>query len=145
MPHRSMTDRVVVKRHINGTFLSTQTPASGVDLRGLKSAEVIVDIGAVTSIAGNSWTFALQHSDAAGSGFAAVEADDVVIQQDGAALAANGVFATVDAAEEDDAIYRVGYVGTKRYVRVVATAGGTPGNTPIAVVVVGEPNLAPAT
>ena len=51
---------------------------------------------------------------------------------------------TVGAAK-DDAVYRVGYVGIRRYLRVVATAANTPGNTPIAVLVVGEKLLsAPA-
>ena len=144
MSNRSMTDRITVKRHINGTVSTTQTPTNGVDLQGLASAEIVVDIGAVTNIANSpqpSWTFALQHSDTVNSGFAAVEATDAVLP-DGAALGANGVFATVDDAAEDDAIYRIGYIGNKRYVRVVATAANTPGNTPICVTVAGEELLA---
>lgn len=143
MNNRSMHDRVEVKRHINGAVSSTQTPSNGVDLQDLHTAEIVVDIGTVTNIANSpqpSWTFALQHSDTVNSDFEAVESTDVVLP-DGDSLGASGVFATVDAAAEDDAIYRVGYVGAKRYVRVVATAANTPGSTPIAVVVVGEKML----
>jgi len=141
--NRSMTDRVTTFRHINGTVATTQTPSTGVDLQDVASAEVLVDIGTVTNIANSpqpSWTFALQHSDTSNASFAAVDSTDVVLP-DGAALGASGVFATVDAAAEDDAQYRVGYVGVKRYIRVVATAANTPGNTPITVVVVGEKKL----
>lgn len=141
--NRSLTDRVTALPHYVGTYTTTQTPASGVDVKALKSAEILVYIGAITNIANSptpSWTFALQHSDTSNANFAAVEAADVVMEG-GATLGANGVFATVDAAAEDDAVYRVGYVGAKRYVRVVATAANTPGNTAIAVSVVGEPLL----
>lgn len=141
--NRSLTDRVTAARHINAAATTTQTPSTGVDLQDLASAEVVVDIGTITNIASSpvpSWSFALQHSDAAGSGFAAVDAADAVLP-DGVALGASGVFATVNTAALDDAIYRVGYVGSKRYIRVVATAADTPGATPICVTVVGEKKL----
>jgi hypothetical protein len=110
---------------------------------GLFSAEIVADVGAVPNIANSpqpGWTLALQHSDAAASGFAAVASTDVVLP-DGDALGGSGVFATIDAAVEDDTIYRLGYVGNKRYVRVVATAANTPGATPVCVNVLGEKML----
>ena len=139
--NRSMTDRITVLRHLLGAYTTTQTPSTGVDVKTLKTAEVIVDIGTVTNIANSpqpSWAFALQHSDTSNASFTAVESTDVVLP-DGGALGASGLFATVDAAAEDDAVYRIGYVGGKRYIRVVATAANTPGSTPIGVHIVGEP------
>jgi hypothetical protein len=51
---------------------------------------------------------------------------------------------TIDGVSEDDEAYRVGYIGTKRYVRVVAIAANAPGNTPLSVLaVLGHPDLAP--
>jgi len=145
--HRSLTDRIEVRRHLNGTFSATQTPADGVDTKGLRNAEVMIDIGAVPNIANvpqPSWSFALQHSDSVNANFEAVSEGDVALP-DGATLSGGGVFAIVDAAAKDDAIFRVGYVGIRRYVRVVATATNTPGSTPIAALVVGEKLLsAPA-
>lgn len=144
--NRSMNDRIAVKRHYGGTYTSTQTPSSGVDVSDLVSAEILVDIGTITNIANSpvpSWTFALQHSDSESADFEAVASADVALNSgnnDGAV--SSGVFATVDAAAEDDTVYRVGYIGTKRYVRVVATAADTPGATPISVLVVGERRLA---
>lgn len=139
--NRSMTDRITVLRHLLGAYTTTQTPSNGVDVKPLKTAEVVVDIGAITNIANSpapSWAFALQHSDSVSSDFAAVESTDVVMP-DGGTLGASGQFALVNAAAEDDTVYRVGYVGGKRYIRVVATAANTPGSTPIGVQVVGEP------
>lgn len=137
MTNRSMTSDLAVASHIGGTVATTQTPSNGVDLQGAFAAEVLAYIGTVTNIANSpqpSWTLTLQHSDTSNSGFAAVADSDVVLE-DGGSIA-SGVFATVDDAAEDDAWFRIGYVGGKRYIRVVATAANTPGNTPVAVCVV---------
>lgn len=140
MTLRSITASMQMLEHYCGTYTATQTPSSGVDLKGLRQAEVVVYVGAVTNIDASpddaSWTFTLEHSDLESSGFAAVADDDVVLE-DGGSIS-SGLFATVDAAAEDEAIYRVGYVGSKRFLRVVATAASTPGDSPIAVMVVGE-------
>lgn len=80
--NRSMTDRIAVLYHLIRAFTTTQTPANGVDVKGLKTAEIIVEIGTITNIANSptpSWAFALQHSDTVNSGFAAVESTDVVM------------------------------------------------------------------
>lgn len=139
MTHRSMTARLDALEHLIGTFSTTQTPSSGVDVKGLRSAEVVVYVGTVTNIntsPGPGWTFTLQDSDSESASFGAVDDVDVVVE-DGGSIS-SGVFATIDDDTDDDKIYRVGYVGDKRYIRVVATAVATPGNTPISVMVLGE-------
>lgn len=144
MPNRSLTDRLGHLVHWTKTVTATETPSAGVDLLGAVRAEVIVGIGTVTNIANSpqpSWTFTLQHSDAAGSGFAAVGDTDVAIPTGQDAIS-SGLFATVNAADEDDAVFRIGYIGNKRYIRVVATAANTPGATPISVIVATEKALA---
>lgn len=131
---------------------TTQTPASGVDLRGFDAAEFVITIGTITNIANSpapSWSFKLQESDAAATDFADVTDSAVVLVGSAASPvtapdASSGVFLVVDSASEDGAVYRVGYVGTKRYVRVVATAANTPGATPLAILaLLGKPGLAP--
>lgn len=127
--------------HFADTLSSTNDP-DGVDLQGFTSATVICSIGAITNVTNSpqpSWTLKLQESDSASSGFSDVDEDDMLVDygnNDGSVT--SGVFATVDDAGEDDANYTVGYIGTKQYIRVVATAANTPGNTPIAVSVVKE-------
>lgn len=143
MPNRSITDRIKTRFHYAGAYTATQTPAAGVDISGLHTVCALVAIGAITNIANSpkpSWTFALQHSDTSNADFAAVASTDVVMK-DAVALGANGVFATVNTAALDETVYRVGYVGAKKYLRVVATAANTPGSTPITVLFVGEPLL----
>ncbi len=146
--HRSLNDRIVTKRHYGGTYTTTQTPTNGVDLQDLASAEIVVDIGAITNVANSpqpSWAFSLEHSDTIDSGFEAVAETDVARGSGNNEALSSGVFATVDDAAEDDTVYRIGYVGGKRYVRVPSTAANTPGATPITVMVIGEPLLKPGT
>ena len=51
-----------------------------------------------------------------------------------AAVDSSGIYATVDAAAEDDAAYPIGYTGPERYVRIVCTKTGTHSNgTPIGI------------
>lgn len=120
------------------TVTATETPSTGIDLKGFSSCTVVCSVGTITNVANSpqpSWTLALQHSDD-NSAFSAVASTDVNLtygKNDGSIT--NGVFATIDAAAEDDAIFTIGYIGVKRYIRVVATAANTPGATPIAVTV----------
>lgn len=133
-------------------YTTTQTPSSGVDRDGFSGVEFLIGIGTVANIANSpqpTWTFHLEHSDSASSGFAAVtDANDVLIGSSKSPVttpnASTGVFLTIDDAAEDALCYSVGYVGTKRYVRVVATAANTPGSTPmfIAALLV-RPAIAP--
>lgn len=131
---------------------AANTPANGVDLKGFDSAEFLISLGTITNIAESptpSWSFHLEESDSQASGFTAVtDANDVLV---GSAKSpattpntSTGVFLTVDAASEDGTTYRIGYRGSKRYARVVATPNETPGSTPYSVVaVLGHPHLAP--
>jgi hypothetical protein len=131
---------------------STNTPASGVDNRGFDSQEFLISIGTIANVANSpqpSWAFKLQHSDSASSDFEDVTDADYVLTGSAsspvtAPNSSTGVFLTVDAAAEDAKTYRVGYVGPKRYSRVVATAANTPGNTPYSVVcLLGNAGLRP--
>jgi len=141
MANRSMTAMLVALFHYAGQYSATQTPSTGVDTKGYDAIEAVVTAGDVsnvqTSPVGPGWTFALEHSDD-NSSFSAVSADDAVMPG-GGDIGANGVFGTIDDSADDSACFRVGYVGDKRYVRVVATAVNTPGNTPIAVCFLGRP------
>ena len=129
-----------------GSKTASHEPTTGQDLKGIRSAVFACSIGAVTNIANSpqpSWTFALEESDD-NSTFADVAEADVLLdygRNDGAI--ASGIFATINAAAEDDLTYTIGYIGTKRYVRVVATAANTPGATPIVVNAIMEAMINP--
>jgi hypothetical protein len=125
--------------HFCKSLTATETPSTGVDLKGFNSATIIAAIGTITNIANSpvpSWTLKLEESDSAATGFSAVAEADMLLDygnNDGSVT--TGVWATIDAAAEDDKIYTCGYIGTKRYIRVIATAADTPGATPVTVVI----------
>lgn len=129
--------------------LAADTNGTGVDLLGYDSATVIiaVGIGGITFSGTNKVEFKLEHSDD-NSSFSAVAQSDV-ISAPGAAITVGtgGIVRTLDAAKAaaDTVPTRIGYVGTKRYLRVVADFSGTHGTgTPIyAAVQRGDARLGP--
>lgn len=153
MIRRDLHSNIKAVQHIAAAAVTTtQTPSNGVDLAGFSSVEFLIAIGAVANIANSpqpTWAFKLQHSDSPSSNFADVtEAGDVLVESAKSPVAApnasTGVFLTIDDAAEDAQVYRVGYIGTKRYVRVVATAANSPGSTPLSVIaLLGDPALRP--
>lgn len=87
---------------------ATATSAA-IDLQGFNSAEVLINTGAVAGA--GDYTTKLQESDTTTSGdFTDVAAANLL-----------GTFPTNLAA---DSVYRVGYKGTKRYLRTVTTKNG---------------------
>jgi hypothetical protein len=81
----------------------------GVDLQGFEGALVLIQTGVITD---GTHAFEVQESDDNVTFTAVADAD------------LQGTEPSVGATD-DDKVYRIGYVGTKRYVRVVSTASGT--------------------
>ncbi|MBA5779490.1 hypothetical protein H2509_20360 [Stappia sp. F7233] len=82
---------------------------AGVDLRDFDGAMVMIDAGSWTD---GTHTFEVQESDD-NVAFAAVAADDLL-----------GSEPVVGGATDDDQIYKVSYIGTKRYIRAAVTVAG---------------------
>ena len=110
----------------------------GVDLQGFEAVAVAVDTGAegITLSSSNKIEFELEHSDD-DSTYTDVAQADVI----GVTLGSGGLFLTLDANGETPQISEIGYVGGKRYIRVVANFSGTHGTgTPIsAFAILGKP------
>lgn len=98
---------------VNSIAPATHTASAtgaGIDLQGFEGAVVMVAVGTWTD---GSHTFEVQESGD-NSTFAAVADADL-----------QGSEPVVDGADDDATVYKIGYLGTKRYVRVVATVSGT--------------------
>lgn len=95
---------------LNTAARTATTNGTGVDLQGFEGAMATVVFGTWTD---GTHTPSLQESDD-NSTFTNVAAGD---QQ--------GTFTAVNAAGGSNTIQRVGYLGTKRFVRVVMTCAGT--------------------
>ena len=100
-----------------------------IDRQGFESLEFSCIVGVDAGLDGsNHLQFKLQHGDAANLSDAA----DVVIGDligsltGGITAVVTGIFAIVDATAEDDVVFKIGYKGIKRYVRLsVIVTGAT--------------------
>ena len=89
--------------------LAATTTGPAIDLLGFESAALVINTGAIVSA--GDFTAKLQESDTTTSGDFANVAD----------TALQGEF---PASLEADSVVKVGYVGFKRYVRLVVTKNG---------------------
>lgn len=107
---------------------TTTATGSTVDRQGFYSATVIIIAGAVSGA--GSTTPSLLESDESGANFTTVGAGDLI-----------GNFSAITNVA--NVIQRVGYRGTKRYLRVVGTVSGTHEVAYAGTVVLGHPRHAP--
>ncbi len=109
-----------MRKDLYSNFAAVQAVASGsksdavegvaIDLKGFYSALFVVNTGTVTG--DGDFSFKVQESDEAGSGFADVDADDVI--------------GTAPATMAATSAYKLGYRGSKRFIRLAVTkTGGT--------------------
>lgn len=112
--------------------LDATTAGATVDVAGYDGCEFViaVGVGGITFSGTNKVTFIMEDS-ADGSTWAAV-ADGYVL---GAGTVTDGIVKVLNEAHAAAAIYRFGYVGYKRYVRIRAVFAGTHGTaTPMSAV-----------
>ena len=115
---------------------------TGVDTQGYENVAIVVDSGAegITLSGTNKIEFELEHSDDDSTYTDCESADDK------GTIVSYGLFLTLEANGETPQISEIEYIGSKRYVRVVANFSGTHGTaTPCsAFVILGKPRHAPA-
>lgn len=125
----------------NAVLAADNTPAA-VDLAGYRGAEIVIAIGVggITFTGVNKIEFVLTHSHDDSSYVAVTDADML-----GCAAITTGIIKSLVAAHASAAVYRFGYVGPRRYLKLLADFSGTHGTgTSIAAGVVrGYPNFAP--
>ncbi|AWI85163.1 hypothetical protein CEW88_15555 [Alloyangia pacifica] len=128
--HSGMTALVAIAA---ATLSDDNTPPT-IDLQGYNAAEVVlaVGVGGITFTGANKVEFKLTHSDDDAT-YEAVTAADVLGVD---AVADGGIVKALTAEHAAAAAYRFGYVGGKRYLKLLADFSGTHGTgTPIAAVV----------
>ena len=116
-----------------------------IDLANFNAAELIIDLGANTGSApgdANKLDFKLEHADDNGAGmpgtYSAVAPADML-----GATPVVGVFLSTDAAEKYGKICQYGYIGGKRFLKVVYTGTGTVSVTMAMQLIKGKPLDAP--
>lgn len=123
--HSHLTAAVLIG---NATLAADNTPAA-VDLRGYNAAEILlsIGIGGITFSGTNKVEFKLTHSDDDSTYTAVADADML-----GVTGITSGIIKSLVAAHAAAAVYRYGYKGGKRYLKLLADFSGTHGTgTPI--------------
>ena len=129
MASRDLHNNIKASQSLGPAARTASANGTGVDLQGFHSAVVIIDVGARTD---GSHTFQVEES-VDNSAFTAVVAADL-----------QGTEPVVDDATDDDQIYKLGYLGSKQYLRVAVTvSGATTGAVYGASIVAGHPAVAP--
>lgn len=129
--HSDMT----VVQAIGAVVLSADNTPAAIDLQGYNSAEIVlaIGIGGITFDATNKVEFKLTHSDD-DSTYEAVDIDDVLGLD---TVGTGGIIKSLVAAHAAAACYRVGYIGGRRYLKLLADFSGTHGaGTPVAAMVI---------
>ena len=139
---QDLSNNIKLMQSIAPIAADADANGTGVDTQGFENVAIVVDTGVegITLSGTNKIEFELEHSDDDSTYVDASSADV------NGTLGAGGLFLTLDANAETPQISEIEYLGTKRYVRVVANFSGTHGTaTPIsAFVILGKPRHAPA-
>lgn len=133
---RDLVSRLAEVQAIGPAALSADNTPSAIDLAGFQSAAILISVGAggVSFTTSNKIEFVVTHSDDDTTYTNVADAD---VQ--GVSGISNGIVRslTTTKAAADTAPTEIGYVGGKRYLKVLADFSGTHGTaTPISVVVV---------
>jgi hypothetical protein len=95
---------------------------TGVDLQGYEGAEVIANVGLSGDTLSGTVKIALELEESDDDSTYTDVADADMLGETGAG---SGEFALIDDPAEDELTYKVGYIGAKRYIRVVWNITGT--------------------
>lgn len=118
---------------IEAAALSADSTPAAIDLQGFTSAEVLlsVGVGGITFNGTNKVEFVLTHSDDDTTYTNVADADLL-----GVSGTSDGIIKALNSAHASAAAYRFGYIGGKRYLKLLADFSGTHGTgTPIAAIV----------
>lgn len=125
---RDLASNIGVAPTLAPVDYAATTKGTAVDLRDYDSAAIVVNTGAITSV--GKYVVSVQESDTTTDGdFADVDADDLI-----------GSLPSELAATS---AYKVGYVGTKRYIRAVITKTSGTSIVAGAIVVLGNAHRLP--
>ncbi|WP_404404897.1 hypothetical protein [Pelagibacterium halotolerans] len=125
---RSLEPNIGGVQAIAPAVLSATTTGSAIDLQGFEAACLMVNTGDIVSA--GDFAIKLQESDTTTSG-------------DFADIDASHITGSAPATLEANSVYKLGYIGNKRYLRAVVTKTGGTSIALGAVLVKGHPHEAP--
>jgi len=123
---KDLANNLTVLQLVDPVTVTSDTNSASIDTQFDNGAMLIVNVGESGDTLSGSVKFDYILQDSSDdSSFSAVTSTDYVTW---GTVDSSGIFATIDAAAEDDAVHKIGYVGPNRYVRVVIDATGTHSN-----------------
>ena len=144
MAMRDLKSGLAFDESLNAIVKDADTNCTAIDSQGFSSVVHVVNVGApgITFSSSNKIDIELEHSDDNATFTDVTSNTDVT----GGTVDSSGVFQTIDANGDCNKVYAIGYVGGKRYSRVVINFSGTHGaNTIFGVIgVKGHPLHGPA-
>lgn len=135
MPNREMASEIKQLNAFDIQTISSDTTTNGdiIDLQGFDSCTFLFQTGTVTD---GDYTVLIQEGDDSGLSDAAAVAD--------ADLTATEASVSFTADTDDNVVSKIGYIGSKRYVRFnVVSANTTSGAVVGAQAVLGDASFAP--
>lgn len=142
MQMRDLHNHMAIAKVLGPVVLAADNTPSAIDLQGFRSAEIVIDagIGGISFSGTNKIEVKVTHSDD-DSTYTDVEDADML----GVTGIVDGIVKSFVAAHAAAASYAYGYVGGKRYLKVLADFGGTHGTgTPMAInVIKSDPLISP--
>lgn len=136
-PNRDAATGLFPAIAIAAAVLSADNTPATIDLLDYQSATLLlnVGVGGITFTGSNKIEFVLTHSDDDVT-YSTVTDDDLVKDALAPATIANGIVRALTAAHAAATVQKIGYVGGKRYLKLLADFSGTHGTgTPIAATV----------
>ena len=133
-----LKNNIELVESLNAIVKDADTNATGIDTKGFNSSMAIVNVGAPgITFSGTHKVDIILEDSSDNSTFAAVTNNTYVT---GGTVDSNGIWQTIDADGDCNAVYGLGYVGPERYYRVVLDFSGTHGTGTVFGVVGAQSN-----
>jgi len=137
---KDLYNNITAESVLHAIVVSATATYTDIDLAGYNSCVLLIDIGVDAGSglgSSHNLVFTLQDSED-GTTYANVETADMIDL-----TVSSGVVLTVDDTDKDNTLYKIGYVGGKRYLQLVCTETGTC-SVPISIIALkGHPLDAP--
>lgn len=137
---KDLYNNITAESVLHAIVVSETATYTDIDLAGYNSCVLLIDIGVDAGSglgSSHNLVFTLQDSED-GTTYANVETADMIDL-----TVSSGVVLTVDDTDKDNTLYKIGYVGGKRYLQLVCTETGTC-SVPISIIALkGNPLDAP--
>lgn len=124
---RDLAHNIGIVLAVSPAVLAANTISPAIDLQGFESATVVISTGAI--VAAGAFAVKLQDSATIGGDYVDVTTDRQI--------------GTFPAALVADGVVKVGYVGTKRFIKVVLTRNSGTSIAAGVLVIKGHPSEAP--